>query len=177
MYNRIRNPKTRRMVSIHGKLGKQILKNYISFLTGGFGDNQSGGALEKQNIMFFTADWCGHCIDAKEEFSIAINKLRNSGYKVYNFQNQRGGGNLLDPQDAGNPVQMSKSTIEKYFSYMTGRGYPTIAKERVGSSMTAANQTGGGGEIKYFSDWQQKENEQRNAITIQKWAKLSYENS
>ena len=177
MYSRILNPKTQRMVSIHGKTGKAILKNYITYLLGGFGTVQAGGATEKSDILFFTADWCGHCINAKSEFSTAIKNLRKTGRTVYNFQNQRGGGNMLDPNDVGNPKQMSPNAIEKYFSYMAGRGYPTIAKKKTSTPRAMSTQTGGGDEIKYFSDWQADNNAQRDAITIQRWANLSYENS
>lgn len=35
MYSKIVNPKTGRMVSVNGKLGKEILRNYLNVLEGG----------------------------------------------------------------------------------------------------------------------------------------------
>ena len=35
MYSKIANPKTGRMVSVNGKLGQEILRNYLNVLEGG----------------------------------------------------------------------------------------------------------------------------------------------
>jgi len=43
MYSRIVNPKTGRRISITGKLGKTILRNYINILMGGAGGSDADG--------------------------------------------------------------------------------------------------------------------------------------
>lgn len=163
MYSKIRNPKTLRMVSVNGKIGRKILKNYIRTLVGGgFMVGGDGSVEKKYPVIFVTADWCGHCVAAKERFTAAKAQLRAMGYTVYSLQNTRGQGNMLDTTDKENPKQMSKEDIENYFSQ--GRGFPSILKQN-------------GTEFKQFSEWQKRNGVVRDEENIVKWGETPWHES
>ena len=58
MWHTIVNPKTGRKVSVTGKIGKKILRNYISHLNGGAGPSDARGYLEMnpENTFSFRSD-------------------------------------------------------------------------------------------------------------------------
>ena len=61
-YNKIKNPKTGRFVSINGRVGRRIIKEYYHFMMG-------GGPLEEEiTFTMYYVDWCGYCKDAKPKF-------------------------------------------------------------------------------------------------------------
>ena len=74
-YSKILNPKTNRFVSIYGKLGKNIIQNYIKHL-----EIEGGGNINMNNIsftMYYHPD-CSHCKIAEPEFKKLINqKIKN----------------------------------------------------------------------------------------------------
>ena len=57
-YSKILNPKTNRFVSIYGKLGKNIIQNYIKHL-----EIEGGGNINMNNISFtlYYHPDCSHC--------------------------------------------------------------------------------------------------------------------
>ena len=59
MYNKIRNPITNRKVSIYSRLGKHILRNYISMLGGGSSKFKEGTCTCGCNTPYCTKDGCG----------------------------------------------------------------------------------------------------------------------
>lgn len=134
MYNRIRNPKTQRMVSIHGKLGRQILKNYISFLMGGSKNKQSGGGVtpdeEKTVYVLVTASWCGPCDrfkaggDGGDTASKVVAELRNNNKTVYWFDNNQNETKPFDDETKNNPP--SEKMCADIIAAI--QGYPTIMK-------------------------------------------------
>ena len=104
MYDKIVNPETNKMVSIHGKVGKKVLSKYFNQSGGSFmlkrksvrrrsikKKNQKGGSLRKRSLkrrykqrgggnnkfMIFYADWCGYCNDAKEDFKQLQEEINN----------------------------------------------------------------------------------------------------
>ena len=171
MYNKIRNPKTQRMVSIHGKIGKQILQNYISFLLGGSLKKQTGGSDSQKVIkavrVVVTASWCGPCkyfkaggdnwdtLTEKEKMEgdapakEVIKNLRDNGETVYWLEND---GNQTIPYDTYTKSNLTDQTMINNIKNAI-QGYPTIMS------------IGKEGDIKYFdrkrsikevSDWVQK---------------------
>jgi thiol-disulfide isomerase/thioredoxin len=64
-YNKIKNPKTGRFVSINGRVGRRIIKEYYHFMMG-------GGQEEEITFTMYYAPWCGHCRNAKPEFEKLI---------------------------------------------------------------------------------------------------------
>ena len=137
MYNRIRNPKTQRMVSIHGKLGRQILKNYISFLMEGPKQTQYGGNTDLESdkepvVVFSTAAWCDPCNRFKlgeggsDAASEIVKELRKK-YIVYWFENNNQRETTLFNDDSwtvNNPPD--KEMTSNIMTAHEGRGYPTI---------------------------------------------------
>ena len=70
-YNKIKNPKSGKMVSINSKLGKEILTKYITYLNGG-GFN----VINKPTFRMFGVHWCGHCTRTKPIFdSVKVDGL------------------------------------------------------------------------------------------------------
>lgn len=87
MYSKIQNPQTGRMVSIHGVLGKDILRKYLGVLLGGglVGGGLVGGPDPQKvlndedspdEVIFVVAEWCGHCIRAGDTFKEAMKLIR-----------------------------------------------------------------------------------------------------
>ena len=64
-YNKIKNPKTGRFVSINGRVGRRLIKEYYHFMMG-------GGQEEEITFTMYYAPWCGHCRNAKPEFEKLI---------------------------------------------------------------------------------------------------------
>ena len=112
MYSNIKNPKTNQWVSLHSYEGKQILKNYLLLLTGGYLDDNNNQddnnkddnedvTVEISNKEQFDsivlendytvlngyADWCGHCTKYKPEYIQISNELNaeNNNKKKIKF--------------------------------------------------------------------------------------------
>lgn len=79
MFNQIFNPKTKRLVKVNGKSGKQVINNYLRYL-----DNHrlmKGGRGKKKHIRIFHATWCGHCRHSMPIFSELVNNI----YETFKF--------------------------------------------------------------------------------------------
>ena len=167
MYNKIRNPKTQSMVSIHGKLGKQILQNYISFLLGGSLKKQTGGAASDRVTAFVTAEWCGPCknfkaggdnwykltgndkMEGDAPAAEVIKNLRDSGEKVYWFEHN---GTDTLPYDTYTKSNLTDQTMITNIKKAI-QGYPTIMSIVKGGDITYFE---GKRSIKEVSKWVQQ---------------------
>ena len=94
MYRNIKNPTTNQWVSLHSYEGKQILKNYLLLLTGGYLDDNNKDDNEDVTVEISNkeqfdsivqendhtvlngyAEWCGHCKKYKPEYIQISNEL------------------------------------------------------------------------------------------------------
>jgi len=132
MYSKIQNPQTGRMVSIHGVLGKAILRNYIGVLLGG---GLVGGASvtnTPSEIIFVVAEWCGHCVSASGTFSEARDLIRTQRDEavdaaqpsVFCLENSRESTWSLEPDIKGQAFK--EACVAGCENAMAG--FPTIIK-------------------------------------------------
>ncbi len=85
-YQKIINPKTGRYVSINGRLGKSIIRNYLNFLKGdGRGNTffgQSGGASSEEEAIRDALDMGAIEITPAERLERQILRLENKNVKL-----------------------------------------------------------------------------------------------
>ena len=83
-------------------------------------NTQIGGKIQKTDIYFFKANWCGHC----KNFTPIWDALEKDLSDKYTF-------NTIDVDDKKN-----EEILEKYKKYI--EGYPTIIK-KVGNDINLFN--------------------------------------
>jgi len=130
MYSKIANPKTGRMVSVNGRLGKEILRNYLNVLSAGFvrpllKRTKRALRLPAVHVDASGARKPGDCWEEKRELASLTRELE-SVRKMEEMLHR----NNVEQQEKANPVLLEKlrEEEEKRLKKWKERGVPQQLK-------------------------------------------------